>query len=145
MSVLPLRDIYSVPALKQNKGSPETTETAEIRLNVAKSHYLVFSFFALTMSEIHFNSIVCALLSSPLVFIVTSAHFSHILALLKPKLLFIHATTLCLTQCSRPRHFIYLQNTNHMTFIIIVLLTSALLLFCLRLQTHDICNHLYSG
>lgn len=95
MSVLSFRDIYSFPALKQNKGSPETTE---IRLNVSKSHCLVFSFFTLTMSEIHFNSIVCALLSSPLIFIVIRAHFSHILALLKPKLLFIRATTLCLTR-----------------------------------------------
>lgn len=81
MSVLSFRDIYSFPALKQNKSSPETTE---IRLNVAKSHYLVFSFFTLTMSEIHFNFIVCALLSSLLIFIVIRAHFSHILALLNP-------------------------------------------------------------
>ena len=36
MSVLSFGNIYSVPALKQNKGSPETPETADIRLKVGR-------------------------------------------------------------------------------------------------------------
>lgn len=47
MSALSFRNVYSVPALQQNKGSPETTQRAEIRRNAVKSHTTLFSPFSL--------------------------------------------------------------------------------------------------